>query len=168
MFFGPSRARSESGPTLAPCRRRKGGSAGGSDQPLGRGLGRRPVHVAGSKGKGSTAAMVESVLRAAGLTTGLYTSPHLHSYTERIRIDGRPLSEEEFAHLTQRLRTAVEEAAETIEDRQLVMFDLLTALAFLSFREHAVGVQVLEVGLGGRVDSPNVFEAKELAVITPT
>jgi len=130
-------------------------------------LGRLTVHVAGSKGKGSVAAMIESVLRAAGLTTGLYTSPHLHSYTERIRIDGRPLSEEEFARQTERLRAAVEAEADTLGERQLVTFDLLTALAFLAFREHAVAAQVLEVGLGGRVDSTNVFESKELAMITP-
>jgi dihydrofolate synthase/folylpolyglutamate synthase len=118
-------------------------------------LGRTTVHVAGSKGKGSVAAMVESVLRAAGHSIGLFTSPHLHSYTERIRIDGEPLAEDDWARLTGVLREAVE-GAET-SGRSLVTFDLLTALAFLAFREREVRCQVLEVGLGGRVDSTNVF-----------
>jgi dihydrofolate synthase/folylpolyglutamate synthase len=73
-------------------------------------LGRDTVHIAGSKGKGSVAAMVESVLRAAGHSTGLFTSPHLHSYTERIRIDGEPLAEDDWPRLTGVLREAVEGA----------------------------------------------------------
>ncbi|GAG16378.1 unnamed protein product, partial [marine sediment metagenome] len=129
-------------------------------------MGRRTVHVAGSKGKGSVAAMVESILRAANLRTGLFTSPHLHSYTERIRIDGRPLAEDEWARLTADLRDAVEAEGPLPGGRSLVTFDLLTALAFLAFREHAVDCQVLEVGLGGRVDSTNVFEAKEVCAVT--
>lgn len=120
-------------------------------------LGRDTVHIAGSKGKGSVAAMVESVLRAAGHTTGLFTSPHLHSYTERIRVNGGPLTEDDWTRLTGVLRAAVEGEAPAAEGRQLVTFDLLTALAFLAFRERVVRCQVLEVGLGGRVDSTNVF-----------
>ena len=129
-------------------------------------LARRTVHVAGSKGKGSVAAMVESILRAATLRTGLFTSPHLNSYTERIRIDGRPLAEDEWARLTADLRDAVEAEGPLPGGRSLVTFDLLTALAFLAFREHAVDCQVLEVGLGGRVDSTNVFETKEVCAVT--
>lgn len=129
-------------------------------------LARRTVHVAGSKGKGSVAAMVESILRAAKLRTGLFTSPHLHSYTERIRIDGRPLAEDEWARLTADLRDVVKAEGPLPGGRSLVTFDLLTALAFLAFREHAVDCQVLEVGLGGRVDSTNVFEAKEVCAVT--
>jgi dihydrofolate synthase/folylpolyglutamate synthase len=131
--------------------------------PAGR-QGRRTVHIAGSKGKGSVAAMVESVLRAAGHSTGLFTSPHLHSYTERIRVNGEPLAEADWARLTGVLREAVEGATE--EGRSLVTFDLLTALAFLAFRERAVGLHVLETGLGGRVDSTNVFETKDVCAIT--
>ncbi|MDO8616931.1 MAG: folylpolyglutamate synthase/dihydrofolate synthase family protein [Dehalococcoidia bacterium] len=130
-------------------------------------LGRPTVHIAGSKGKGSVAAMVDSVLRADGLTTGLYTSPHLHSYTERVRINGEPVSEETFARLTGALRPAVDAVQAELGERRLVTFDLLTALAFLAFREAGVRAQVVEVGLGGRVDSTNVFPAKEAAVITP-
>ena len=120
-------------------------------------LGRRTVHIAGSKGKGSVAAMVESVLRAAGLSTGLFTSPHLHDYTERIRIDGEPLAQQEWARLAHTLRDTVESASREPGGRHLVTFDLLTALAFLAFREHDVDCQILETGLGGRVDSTNVF-----------
>jgi dihydrofolate synthase/folylpolyglutamate synthase len=130
-------------------------------------LGRPTVHVAGSKGKGSVAAMAESILRKGGLRTGLFTSPHLHEYTERVRIDGEPIAEGEFARLTTQVQAAVEEVRVELGDRRLVTFDLLTALGFLAFREAAVDVQVVEVGLGGRVDSTNVFASKEVAVITP-
>ncbi len=130
-------------------------------------LGRTTVHVAGSKGKGSVAAMVESVLRAAGFRTGLYTSPHLHSYCERIRLDGEPISEAGFARLTGILREAVGADRQVLGERQFVTFDLLTALAFLAFREAGCRAQVLEVGLGGRLDSTNVFDTKDVAVITP-
>lgn len=137
-------------------------------------LGRDTVHIAGSKGKGSTAAMVEAILRAAGRSTGLYTSPHLHSYTERIRIDGEPIAESEWARHAESVRAAVESGllTETLRqaqgERKLVTFDLLTALAFLAFRERAVDVQVVEVGLGGRVDSTNVFRAPRQAEACPT
>ena len=130
-------------------------------------LGRRTVHVAGSKGKGSVAAMVEAILREAGYATGLYTSPNLHTYRERIRINGDPITTEGFVRLTAAVKRAVGEAAGEAEGRSLVTFDLFTALGFLSFREADVQVQVIEVGLGGRVDSTNVFETKDVAVITP-
>ncbi len=130
-------------------------------------LGRRTIHVAGSKGKGSTAAMIESVLRASGVRTGLYTSPHLHDYTERIRIDGEPISQADFARLTAQLKPALDRVREGRDDHRFVTFDLLTALGFLAFGDSAVEVQVVEVGLGGRLDSTNVFEVKDVAVITP-
>lgn len=129
-------------------------------------LGRRTVHVAGSKGKGSISAMIESILRASGQRTGLYTSPHLHDFTERIAIDGEPISHDMFARLVDEMRPAVE-AERAAGNANLVTFDLLTALAFLAFREAAVETQVIEVGLGGRVDQTNVFDSKEVAVITP-
>jgi dihydrofolate synthase/folylpolyglutamate synthase len=130
-------------------------------------LGRRTIHVAGSKGKGSVCAMVESVMRAAGYTTGLYTSPHLHSYTERVQINGQRLTPEGWTRHTASVKRAVAAAKVGLGDRSLVTFDLLTALGFLAFREADVGVQVVEVGLGGRVDSTNVFESKDVAVIAP-
>jgi dihydrofolate synthase/folylpolyglutamate synthase len=120
-------------------------------------LGRTTVHITGSKGKGSVAAMVESCLRAAGLSTGLFTSPHLHSYTERVRLDGEPLPDAEWARLTDAVRQAVEAVTPSLGDRRFVTFDLLSALGFLAFRERRVDAQVLEVGLGGRLDSTNVF-----------
>lgn len=141
-------------------------------------FGRVTVHVAGSKGKGSVSAMIESVLRAAGLRTGpstaagaalrtgLYTSPHLHDYTERIRIDGAPISQQEFARLVEAVRPAAEESKAN-GPGPIVTFDLLTAMGFLAFRDADVDVQVIEVGLGGRVDQTNVFETKDVAVITP-
>ncbi len=129
-------------------------------------LGRNTVHIAGSKGKGSVAAMVESILRATGRKTGLYTSPHLYSTRERVRVDGGPISEEGFARHAESVREAASDP-NAEGDRRLVTFDLLTALAFRAFRDSVVDAQVIEVGLGGRVDSTNVFEMKEVAVITP-
>ena len=127
--------------------------------------GRRTVHVAGSKGKGSTAAIIESVLRQAGYRTGLFTSPHLHSFAERIRILGAPLPDQEFARLCSELEPFV--AAEVADDPGHVStFEILTALAFHAFQQHQVDVQIVEVGLGGRLDSTNVFGEKDAAVIT--
>jgi dihydrofolate synthase/folylpolyglutamate synthase len=133
-------------------------------------LGRDTIHVAGSKGKGSVAAMIASVLRAAGVHAGLYTSPHLHRMTERIAVDGEAISADDFGRLTEPLRDAVE--AENADGPaqpggQVTTFEALTALAFLYFRERAVQWQVLEVGLGGRLDATNVVEEKAVCVITP-
>ena len=129
-------------------------------------LGRLTLHIAGSKGKGSVAAMAESILRAAGLRTGLFTSPHLHRFPERIHVDGEPVSREEFARGLTEVRAAAERVKAEMPDRPIVTFDVLTALAFLLYRRHEVEAQVIEVGLGGLLDSTNVFEAKDCAVIT--
>ena len=129
-------------------------------------LGRVTVHIAGSKGKGSVAAMVASVLQAAGLRTALYTSPHLCRFTERIQVDGAPVSNEEFAAGLGDVAAAIERVKLRLPGRQLVTFDALTALGFLLFRRHEVQAQVIEVGLGGLLDSTNVFDKKECAVIT--
>ena len=127
--------------------------------------GRTTVHVAGSKGKGSSAALIESICRAAGLRTGLFTSPDLHSKAERIRIDGEPLSESAFADLAERLRPVIDE--ELAEDPgRLSMFEILTAMGFVAFRDAEVDVQIVEVGLGGRLDTTNVFGEKAVGVIT--
>ncbi|HEY7270287.1 MAG TPA: folylpolyglutamate synthase/dihydrofolate synthase family protein [Dehalococcoidia bacterium] len=120
-------------------------------------LGRPTVHIAGSKGKGSVAAVVSSLLRAHGLSVGLYTSPHLHRFTERIQVDGEPISQEEFAAGIEHVKAAADRVLEKHPDRTLVTFDALTALGFLIFRERGVGAQVIEVGLGGTLDSTNVF-----------
>ncbi len=129
-------------------------------------LGRLTLHIAGSKGKGSVAAMCESVLRAAGLRTGLFTSPHLQRFPERIQIDGQPVTTESFAAGLTAVATAAERLQSRLPDRRLVTFDVLTALGFYLFREENVEAQVIEVGLGGLLDSTNVFEHKECAVIT--
>src|SRR6266540_5679455 len=96
-------------------------------------LGRTTVHIAGSKGKGSVAAIIDSILLADGRRTGLYTSPHLYSTCERVRVDGEPIPQGEFGRLATQLRPAVEEAADGLDGRGLVTFDLLTALGFMAF-----------------------------------
>jgi len=127
--------------------------------------GRLTIHVAGSKGKGSTAAMIESICRAAGYTTGLFTSPDLHGKTERIRIDGTPLSEAAFTALAERLRPVIDDEL-AVDPGRLSTFEILTAMGFLAFRDATVDVQVIEVGLGGRLDTTNVFREKAVAVVT--
>jgi len=125
------------------------------------------VHVAGTNGKGSTCAMIECGLRAAGLRTGLFTSPHLSQPTERIRIDGVPVSDAQFADAFNRVHACVEEllAAGKI-DLHTTYFETVTAMAMLVFAEERTGMVVLEVGLGGRLDATNIV-APELCVITP-
>ncbi len=127
----------------------------------------RFVHVAGTNGKGSTCAMIESGLRAAGLRTGLFTSPHLAEPTERIRIDGEPVGADRFAAAFDRVHLAVEclLAAGSI-DLHTTYFETVTAMALLIFAEERVDIAVLEVGLGGRLDATNVVRP-ELCVITP-
>ncbi|MGD0200134.1 MAG: folylpolyglutamate synthase/dihydrofolate synthase family protein [Bryobacteraceae bacterium] len=125
------------------------------------------IHIAGTNGKGSTAAMIESGLRATGLRTGLYTSPHLAEPTERIRIDGHPVSPEEFAAAFDRVHAAAERliAAGVLEVHP-TYFETVTAMAFVLFAERQVASAVLEVGLGGRLDATNVILPR-LAIVTP-
>jgi dihydrofolate synthase/folylpolyglutamate synthase len=127
----------------------------------------RFVHVAGTNGKGSTCALIESVLRAAGQRTGLYTSPHLIEPTERIQISGQPVSAAQFTSAFDR----VHQAAERLLDRGVIdlhptYFETVTAMAFVLFQEEQVETVVLEVGLGGRLDATNVV-TPQLCVITP-
>jgi dihydrofolate synthase/folylpolyglutamate synthase len=126
----------------------------------------RTVHITGSKGKGSTAAMISALLRRSGARVGLYTSPHLHSPCERIAVDGEPVSESEFAALVTDLRPHVE-AENAARGDQLTTFELLTAMAFFAFRERRCDWQVVEVGLGGRLDATNVLDEKDLCIFTP-
>lgn len=116
----------------------------------------RTVHVAGTKGKGSVAAMTARVLTASGHRTGLYTSPHFHSLRERISVDGSLISEAEFAATMAEIRPFIESVRQDAAFRQLTYFEVLTALAFAYFRKAQVDFQVLEVGLGGRLDATNV------------
>ncbi|HTP86804.1 MAG TPA: folylpolyglutamate synthase/dihydrofolate synthase family protein [Bryobacteraceae bacterium] len=125
----------------------------------------RYVHVAGTNGKGSVSAMIEAGLRAAGVRTGLYTSPHLVEPTERIRIAGAPIGEDEFAGAF----TEVHDAAARMMaagdlDLHPTYFECVTAMAFLLFRARGVKIAVMEVGLGGRLDATNVI-APDLCAI---
>ena len=126
------------------------------------------LHIAGTKGKGSTAAMCESALRAAGWSTGFYSSPHLHTFRERLRRNGQPVSEEEFARLVDELWPLRHTGQAGVLDGPgdaVTLFEFLTGMAFCCFAEAAVDVQVIEVGLGGRLDATNVLDAA-VAVIT--
>jgi dihydrofolate synthase/folylpolyglutamate synthase len=127
-------------------------------------LSARTVHVAGSKGKGSVAAMTASVLRAAGFRTALYTSPHLLDLRERFQINGELITEEAFTALAGELKPKVE--AINLEARwgKLTTFEVLTALAFLWFAREKVDWQVLEVGMGGRLDATNVCRPDVCAI----
>lgn len=115
------------------------------------------VHVGGTNGKGSTCAMIESIVRASGKKTGLYTSPHLCRFAERIRIDGEPLDDDA---LTEVLEEALRVGAE------LSFFETATLAAFLAFRAHGVELAVIEVGIGGRLDATNVVPPPRAAAIT--
>ncbi len=119
------------------------------------------VHVAGTNGKGSTCAMVESILRAAGYRTGLYTSPHLIRLHERMQCGGVPITDEELAAALETVRPAAESMPEPINE-----FELITAVALLWFARKKCDIVALEVGLGGEFDATNVIDAPEVAVIT--
>jgi dihydrofolate synthase / folylpolyglutamate synthase len=114
----------------------------------------RCIHIAGTNGKGSVAAMMESVLRQSGYRTGLYTSPHLIDFSERIRVDGKPLDSTVLAERVTELRSVVEKLAQA--GVQVTFFEATTALAFAVFRDERLDWVVLETGLGGRLDSTNV------------
>jgi dihydrofolate synthase/folylpolyglutamate synthase len=114
------------------------------------------VHVAGTNGKGSVCAMIESVLRAAGVRTGLYTSPHLVRFNERIRVEGRPIDDDALAPLLERAETAAVRAETSGGWGETTFFELATAAAFRHFADEAVQVAVIETGMGGRWDATNV------------
>jgi dihydrofolate synthase/folylpolyglutamate synthase len=117
------------------------------------------LHIAGTKGKGSTAHLAEAVLREAGYKTGLYTSPHLVDLRERIRLDGKPIREEEFT----RLMAAMEPQLRRLKP---TYFETMTAAAFLCFADQGVDYAVVEVGLGGRLDATNVLTPCACAITT--
>jgi dihydrofolate synthase/folylpolyglutamate synthase len=127
----------------------------------------RSFHVAGSKGKGSTAAFMAGALTASGRRTGLYTSPHVSSPLERISVDGRPPAPGLFTGVGDRARTLVDELAGSLPGGFApTTFELLTLLAFLAFREAGCDHAVIEVGIGGRLDATNVI-TPEASVVTP-
>ena len=131
-------------------------------------VGRPTVHVTGSKGKGTTAAMIAGILNRAGNSTSLYTSPHLHSFTERIAFNGDSITPEEFAAGISAIKDAVTAEMESVHG-DVSTFGVLTALFFWLTRAQipAVDWQVVEVGLGGTFDVTNVIDPPEVAVITP-
>ena len=124
------------------------------------------VHIAGTNGKGSTAAFLEAMLREAGYRTGLYTSPHLERINERIRMDGEPIPDQAFADVFSRLHALIEKLlAEGALRAHPTFFECLTAMAFLYFAELGVDFAVFETGLGGRLDSTNIV-TPQVSVIT--
>lgn len=125
------------------------------------------VQIAGTNGKGSTAVVLDSICRAAGITTGLYTSPHLVSITERIRVEGIEISQEEFARVATVVRQAAEHLLKTNQIGALpTFFEQVTAIALAEFKEKKVSLAILETGLGGRLDATTVARA-EIVAITP-
>lgn len=118
------------------------------------------IHIAGTNGKGSTAAMLASVLRRAGYRTGLYTSPYILRFNERMQVDGAEISDEELAEITE----YIQPLADSLEDHP-TEFELVTCIAMEYFARHACDIVVLEVGMGGELDSTNVIDAPEAAVI---
>jgi dihydrofolate synthase / folylpolyglutamate synthase len=126
----------------------------------------KTVVVAGTKGKGSTAAMIASMAQASGLKAGLYTSPHLCSIRERIRVNGEMIAEEVFAALVGDLMPHIEAAGMAGVRRFRTFFEILTAMAFVHFQRVGVDLAVLEVGMGGRLDATNVA-APLVSVVTP-
>ena len=119
------------------------------------------VHVAGTNGKGSTAAMLASCLQAAGYRVGLYTSPFINRFNERIQVNGEQISDEELVRLVETIRPAADAMADVPTE-----FEIITALGMLWFAQQKCDIVVLEVGLGGTLDSTNVIDPPECAVIT--
>src|SRR5688572_17222070 len=118
----------------------------------------KSIHVAGTNGKGSTSHMIASILQTAGYKTGLYTSPHLKEFTERIRINGVEISQSFVIDFVNRIRPMIEKIAPSF-------FEITVAMAFDYFASTEIDVAVVEVGLGGRLDSTNVI-LPELSIIT--
>ncbi len=123
------------------------------------------IHIGGTNGKGSTAAMISSILQANGFKTGLYTSPHLVDFTERMKINSQNISQEKVCELLERIKPYIEEVSNTAGYNHPTFFEVITAMAFLYFYEEKVDFLVLEVGLGGRLDATNVCQPL-ISVIT--
>lgn len=122
------------------------------------------LHVAGTNGKGSTSVFLSSILQESGMKTGLYTSPFITKFNERIQINGVPISGNDLALYTSRVKSAVD-SLESI-DCPITEFEFITALAFLYFKEQNCDAVVLEVGLGGRLDATNVIKSPKASIIT--
>jgi dihydrofolate synthase/folylpolyglutamate synthase len=122
------------------------------------------VHIAGSKGKGSTAAMCANILRCQGYRVGMYSSPHLHTFRERISLNAEPIPEKRFAEVLEALWGPMQEV-NTHSDGRVTVFELLTAMGLAYFHEEATDINIIEVGLGGRLDATNVV-TPSVSVIT--
>ncbi|MCX6648169.1 MAG: bifunctional folylpolyglutamate synthase/dihydrofolate synthase [Candidatus Bathyarchaeota archaeon] len=142
--FGPER-------TLDPIRR-LAGMLGDPQNSF------KAIHITGTNGKGSTSAMIASILRAAGYSVGLYTSPHLERFTERIVVDGEEIPEEDAVRLTKLIHPLVESLDSEPEKVRPLFFDIVTAMAFKYFEERHIDFAVLEVGMGGRLDATNIVQ----------
>lgn len=129
-------------------------------------LAARTIHIAGTKGKGSVSAICDAVLCAAGYRTGFYSSPHLHSFCERIRRDTQPIARAKFAGLVDQLWPHQEWIQKNTDLGPVSLFEFMTGMAFQCFAQDQVDFQTIEVGLGGRLDATNVVHP-EVCVITP-
>ena len=123
------------------------------------------IHITGTNGKGSTAALFHSVLREADLNVGLFTSPHLEVVNERIRLNGDYIADADFIRLVNKIEPIILEL-ETELGESFYAFELLTTVAFLYFQEKKPDIILLEAGIGGRLDSTNVIEEAEVSIIT--
>ena len=119
------------------------------------------IHIAGTNGKGSTSAMLDSILRAAGYRVGLYTSPYIRVFNERMRIDGENIPDDELATLTEHIKPIAEQMTDKPTE-----FELITALAFEYFARYNCDIVILEAGMGGRLDSTNIIDTSVLSIIT--
>ena len=124
------------------------------------------IHIAGSKGKGSTAAMMHAILNTTGYKTGLYTSPHLVTPLERFRINSQLMSEEQFTELVEKLQPHIDEVSKRTDIGKLSFFEIYTAIGFVFFMMEKVDFLILEVGLGGRLDATNIVEHPLVSIIT--
>ncbi|OQY40257.1 hypothetical protein B6228_02000 [Candidatus Atribacteria bacterium 4572_76] len=123
------------------------------------------IHVAGTNGKGSTCSFISSILQSDGYKVGLYTSPHLVDFTERIKINNKLINREKVSELLERIKPSIEKVANTPSYGHPTFFEVITSMAFLYFFEEQVDYLVLEVGLGGRLDATNVCKPL-ISVIT--
>jgi len=123
------------------------------------------IHISGTNGKGSTSAIIASILKASGLKAGLFTSPHLLSFTERIRVDNEEITEYEVVNLAEEIREKISNLQSSIPGFSPTFFEVVTAMAFLYFRRKKIDIAVIEVGMGGRLDATNII-IPEITVIT--
>ena len=122
----------------------------------------RTIHIAGTKGKGSTAALCDAALHAAGYRTGFYSSPHLHSFRERIRRDTKAISETEFSALVEKLSSHQQRVTNNAGLGPVSLFEFMTAMGFQCFADGKSDFQTIEVGLGGRLDATNVVKPRRM------